>query len=64
MARWPGYEHLPVLAYRRMVIAEWLAWARGRLACRLLRVHGPGCRGRTDHVTPSGLIIDPGRWRQ
>jgi hypothetical protein len=37
----------------------WVGLAR----CRLLRRHGPGCRGRTDHIGPDGLgIIDPDRW--
>jgi hypothetical protein len=41
---------------------EWLDWARGRLRCRLLRRHGAGCRGRTDHTAPGIPVIDPGRW--
>jgi len=46
----------------RQPVTEWLEWAWGRIRCRLLRWHGPGCRGRTDHIRPDGTIIDPGRW--
>jgi hypothetical protein len=63
VARPPGYEQWGALAYARMAAVEWLSWKAGRARCRLLRVHGPGCRGRTDHISPSGLIIDPGRWQ-
>ena len=47
-----------------MTFADWLEWLASRLCCRILRRHGPGCRGRTDHIRPDGMIIDPERWTQ
>ncbi len=34
----------------------------GRVNCWLYRSHNVTCRGRNDHVTPSGSLIDPDRW--
>lgn len=40
---------------------DWIALTADRLRCRLTRYHGPGCRGRTDHCGPGG-VVDPDRW--
>ena len=37
-------------------------WA-DRIRCRLFRIHGLACRGRPDHTTATGKVIDPERWR-
>ena len=50
-ARLPGYEHLPARVYwLRIEFPDWVAWAGGRILCRLLRIHNKTCRGRADHM--------------
>ena len=43
-------------------IRDAIEYRWGRLLCRALRIHGPGCRGRNDHFTPGMGLIDPARW--
>jgi len=43
-------------------ILDLLEYRYDKLRCRLFRIHGPSCRGRSDHVR-NGQIIDADRWR-
>lgn len=42
-------DHVPTWRYALAEPRDFARWARGRLACRFLRRHGPICYGRDDH---------------
>lgn len=50
-----------------LAVREWwfetVTYRLGRLLCRRLRRHNLTCRGRQDHTTAMGGIIQPDRWR-